>query len=143
MVGRPPRRGVGVVGGRGPRVLGSEAVVDRHHDRAHRVGQATAPTVVAVQVADDPPAAVEVHDAGLRAVTDERPVDPDRDRPVGTRDRRVLHPSDGFYVRDLRERLGEPARLGGRRDRVHARERLLEDLDEGRRSRIDRHRRRP
>ena len=95
MLRQPARGGVAVLGCRRERVLRRKPVVDGDDEAADAVREAPADAVVRVEVADDPPAAVEVHEHGERCSADRR-VDADRDLARGSRDGSVLDPRDGL-----------------------------------------------
>ena len=118
--GCPLEHGVGVIDRRGERVLGRQPVVDRDHDSARRAGEVPADVLVGLDASLHEPAAVEVQQdrPGPRAL---RSVDPDRDRVIAGRDRRVtdvLHPRElpvkGY--RRAREALPHPGRGKGEVD---------------------------
>ena len=66
VLAHPPRGRDGVLDGGWELVLRRESVVDRHDNAARRVGQRAAYLVVALQIADDPAPAVEVHERRLQ-----------------------------------------------------------------------------
>ena len=129
----PVERGPGVVARRRARVLGRQAVVDRDDDDAGPGAELPAQRVVAVEVADDPPAAVVVDEAAGHALP-AGAVHPDRYRAIGPGDGPVLHRSDlGLAGSGHRERLAGLTHLRGRllgeRRRLQQGERIQDDLD--------------
>ncbi len=87
--GHPGGGGVAVVDGGGEAVLGGEAVADAHHHGPRAAAQGPARPVVGVDVADHPPAPVEVgHEWG--GAGPRRAVDADGDRAGRSGDRAVL-----------------------------------------------------
>jgi hypothetical protein len=65
---QPAQRGSGVVQSRREGVFGREAVVHRNDTQASSVGNAPAQAVVAVQVANDPAAAMQEQQTGQRSL---------------------------------------------------------------------------
>ena len=96
MLGSPFRRRVGVVRGRREGVFRREPVVDRDDGALRLVGERAAAGVLAIEVADDPAAAVEVDEQG-QAVAGGA-VDTDRDLAGRPRDRAVFDVLDGLRL---------------------------------------------
>ena len=128
--GNPLRRRPHVVDGCRVRVLGRQAIVDRHDESARTDRVVACLPVVGVQVADHPSAAVEEHHDGRCDVGLRRPVQPDGERARGTVDRAVLDAQFGMHglARQVAEPLpgGVGASLGCQLER-HRFQYLLQD----------------
>jgi hypothetical protein len=117
VLGDPLQGGPGIVDARGEGVLGSEAVVHRHHDCLGTDRMRPRHVVVGVEVADRPAATVVVHDDRQTVVcVDRRPVDARRDvGDVAMTDRALL---DSHVRQHLRGRLDRSELLAGHLDAV-------------------------
>ena len=130
VVAHPARGGDAVVHRGREAVLRAHAVVHRHHRAAGGVGQLAAQRVVRVQVADDPAAAVVVHQHRRRALALRRGlrvVQAQRDRAVRAVGLQVAGLGDRRRV-GLRHRaaLAVEGACVGRRQRVRRRDLALD-----------------
>ena len=140
VVGDPSRRGEAIIDRRGEFVFRAHAVIDRDNSAFRAVREMAAHRLVALDIANDPAAAMKEHEHGQDAGR-HGTVEPRRDRPAGSRDRDVARLGDRHRVG--RERLApghEQLARGDGSDRLErGAVRLLDHLEQDLDVVIERH----